>query len=174
MPWPSTKMLKTTDWRQRLALMSGWSTEVVIAAPRSQVWEQVTQFAAYADWNPFVIEAQADFEIGKTIRFLEDLKQFGQHWIEATFLTIEPPHTLVWQGHFAAPYLFTVRHGFELTALDECQTRFRQTHQNSGLLVPFLALRGIYSISYQGYLNLDQALKARCETVDSQTEVDHV
>ncbi|NEQ42932.1 MAG: SRPBCC domain-containing protein [Leptolyngbya sp. SIOISBB] len=173
MPWPLTKMSKTTVWRQRLALMPGWSTEIVIDAPRSHVWEQVTNFRAYADWNPFVIEAQADFEIGKTIRFLEDLKQFEQHWIEATFLTIEPPHSFAWQGHFAAPYLFTVRHRFELTALGEHQTRFRQTHQNSGLLVPFLALQGIYSVSHQGYLDFDQALKTRCETVGSQMEVDH-
>lgn len=147
----------------RLVLMPGWTTEVVINAPRSQVWQQATHFDAYSEWNPFVIEAHADFAVGKTIRFLEDLKQFGQHWITAEFLAIEPPQSFVWRGHFAAPYLFTVCHYFELEALSETQTRFRQIHKNSGLLIPLLALCGVYGVSHQGYLDFDQALKTHCE-----------
>ncbi|MGD1939904.1 MAG: SRPBCC domain-containing protein [Leptolyngbyaceae cyanobacterium] len=150
--------------QQRLALMKGWTTEVVIQAPPSVVWEQVTDFAAYSDWNPFVLAATAQFEVGQSIRFLEDLKQFGQHWITAKFLAIDPPHSFVWQGHFAAPFLFTVCHTFELAAIADGQTQFRQIHQNSGLLVPWLAWRGIYWVSHQGYLDFDQALKARCES----------
>ena len=150
--------------QQRLALMKGWTTEIVIPASQPVVWEQVTNFATYSDWNPFVIKASAQFEVGKTIQFLEDLKQFGQHWITAEFLAITPPHTFVWQGHFAAPFLFTVRHTFVLEAIADQQTRFRQIHQNSGLLVPWLAWRGIYWVSHQGYLDFDQALKARCES----------
>jgi hypothetical protein len=143
------------NWQQRLALMPGWTTEVVIDAPRSRVWQQVTHFDAYSEWNPFVIAAHADFAVGKTIRFLEDLKQFGQHWITAEFLVIDPPHSFVWRGHFAVPYLFTVCHYFEFAALSDTQTRFRQMHKNSGLLIPFLALCGIYGVSYQGYLDFD-------------------
>ncbi|MEM9119050.1 MAG: SRPBCC domain-containing protein [Cyanobacteria bacterium P01_F01_bin.56] len=163
MTWRPTQPAQMFDWRQRLALMKGWTTEVVIDAPRSHVWEQVTNFTIYSDWNPFVLEAHADFATGKTIHFLEDLKQFGQHWITAEFLAIEPPQSFMWQGHFAAPSLFTVRHGFEFIAVGEHQTRFRQTHQNSGLWVPLLALRGVYVISHQGYREFDQALKQRCE-----------
>ncbi|MGB3138850.1 MAG: SRPBCC domain-containing protein [Nodosilinea sp.] len=148
---------------QRMALMKGWTTEVVIDAPPHTVWEQVTDFASYSDWNPFVLQAEAQFEVGRTIRFLEDLKQFGQHWITAKFLAIDPPHSFVWQGHFAAPFLFTVRHIFEVEAIGEAQTRFRQMHQNSGLLISLLAWRGVYWVSRQGYLAFDQALKARCE-----------
>ncbi|MEO0377595.1 MAG: SRPBCC domain-containing protein [Cyanobacteria bacterium P01_A01_bin.17] len=153
----------TASLQQRLALMKGWTTDVVIQAPQQQVWEQVTDFAHYADWNPFVREAHAQFEVGKTIRFLEDLKQFGQHWITAQFLAIEPPHSFIWKGHFGAPFLFSVRHSFKLEAISEEQTRFSQVHENAGILPPFLAWRGIYTVSYQRYLDYDQALKARCE-----------
>ena len=146
-----------------MALMPGWTTSIEIAAPLQTVWEQVTAFDAYSEWNPFVIEAAARFEVGKTIRFLEDLQQFGQHWIEAEFLEIDPMQQFVWQGHFAAPFLFTVRHSFMFEAIAPNRTRFSQRHENSGLFVPFLAWRGIYSVSHQGYLAFDQALKARCE-----------
>ncbi|MEM0981106.1 MAG: SRPBCC domain-containing protein [Cyanobacteria bacterium P01_H01_bin.58] len=163
----STEIQNLPGLQQRLALMPGWSTEVVIDVPPERVWEQVTHFEGYSEWNPFVIEAQAEFAIGKQIRFLEDLKQFGQHWITAEFLEINPQHSFVWQGYFLAPYLFTVRHYFAIKALSEQQTQFRQIHQNSGLLIPFLALRGIYCISQQRYHDFDQALKARCETLSS-------
>lgn len=156
--------------QQRLALMPGWSTEVVIDAPLKLVWERATHFAGYSEQNPFVVDAHAEFEVGQNIRFLEDLKQFGQHWITAKFLEIDPPYQFVWQGHFAAPFLFTVRHSFKFEALNEQQTRFRQIHQNSGLLILFLALRGVYCVSYRGYLGLDQALKVRCETSPERTD----
>lgn len=149
--------------KQKLALMPGWVVETQIAAPQSQVWQQVTHFAAYAEWNPFVIEAHADFAVGQTIRFLEDLQPFGKHWLMARFLDIHPPHSFVWQGHFVAPFLFTVRHTFTVETIGDCQTRFTQRHQNFGLLVPYLALRGVYLASHQGYCAFNQALKDRCE-----------
>jgi|GEM_PF-530113 len=148
-----------------MSLMKGWKTEVVINAPRQVVWEQVTDFEAYSNWNPFVLEARAEFEIGSKIRFLEDLKQFGQHWIDAQFLSIDPLESFVWQGHFWTPFLFNVRHLFAFEAVSERQTRFIQGHENTGLLIPYLALRGVYCVSYQGYLNYDRALKERCESI---------
>lgn len=150
--------------QQKMALMPGWTTEIIIQAPQQLVWDQATDFEAYSTWNPFVLEAHAEFEVGGTIHFLEDLKQFGRHWIKAQFLSIEPPHSFVWQGHFGAPFLFTVRHPFKFEALGEHQTRFIQGHENSGVLIPYLAWRGIYSVSYQGYLDYNHALKERCET----------
>ncbi|MEM8638014.1 MAG: SRPBCC domain-containing protein [Cyanobacteria bacterium P01_G01_bin.54] len=158
--------------RQKLALMPGWSTEVVIDAPLHWVWEQATDFVGYSEWNPFVLDAEAEFEVGKKIRFLENLKQFGQHWITAKFLEINPPHGFVWQGHFVAPWLFTVRHSFQLEAINNAQTRFKQIHDNAGMFVPFLALRGIYCVSHQGYLDFDQALKVHCETSYQICQVD--
>ena len=72
--------------------------------------EQVTRFESYSEWNPFVLEAHTEFNVGANIHFLEDLKKFGQHWIDAKFMTIEPPNFFVWHGYFGALFLFAVRH----------------------------------------------------------------
>ena len=149
----------------KLSLMKGWRAEVLIDAALLDVWEQVTNFEIYSSWNPFVLAAHGEFEVGKTIRFLEDLKQFGQHWLEAQFLSIDLHSAFVWQGHFAAPFLFTVRHSFIFESLGNAQTRFTQVHENSGLLIPYLAWRGVYAVSYQGYQDYNQALKERCESL---------
>lgn len=155
------------DLRQRMALMGGWTVESVINAPRQVVWENVTQFESYSEWNPFIREAYANFVVGEKIRFLEDLKQFGQHWIEAKFLSIDPFASFVWKGHFGVSFLFTVRHSFLFEMIDEGQTRFIQVHENSGLLIPLLAARGIYCVSHQRYLDFNEALKKKCEAQSS-------
>lgn len=155
--------------QEKMALMKGWSTSVEIEAPQQTVWNKVTDFTSYSKWNPFVVEAHAQFEIGEAVQFLEDLKQFGKHWITAEFLEIDPYHSFIWKGHFAAPFLFTVRHSFVFEAIDQNLTRFSQIHENSGLLIPFLALRGVYCVTHQGYLNFDQALKGQCEASQAQT-----
>lgn len=126
--------------------------------------EQATNFEAYSEWNPLIREAHAEFAVGKQIRFLEDFKQFGQHWLDAKFLSIDP-NSFVWRGHFAAPFLFAVRHSFIFEAVGENQTWFAQIHENSGLLIPFLAWRGIYCVSHQRYLDCNQAFKKRCERI---------
>ncbi|NEP14930.1 MAG: SRPBCC domain-containing protein [Symploca sp. SIO2C1] len=152
---------------QRMSLMKGWTTDIVIDAPRQLVWEQVTNFEAYSDWNPFVLKADAKFEMGGIINFLENLKQFGEYWLKAEFLSIEPPNSFVLQGYFGAPFLFTVRHSFIFETVTEHQTRFTQEHQNSGVLIPYLAWRGIYYVSHQGYLDYNQALKERCDIISA-------
>ena len=160
-----SKANRRSSIRQRMALMKGWSVSVVIEAPQQAVWETVTDFEAYSEWNPFVREASATFEVGGKIRFLEDLKQFGQHWLDATFLSINPFNRFVWKGYFAAPLLFSVRHSFIFESVGEDRTRFTQVHENSGLLIPFLAWRGIYAVSHQRYLDYNEALKNRCENI---------
>ncbi|MGB3294447.1 MAG: SRPBCC domain-containing protein [Phormidesmis sp.] len=160
---PDTQEKEHPTLHQRMSLMKGWTAEILINAPQQVVWEQVTDFEAYPDWNPFVPEAHAEFTVGKKIRFLEDLKQFGQHWLEAEFLSIYSPNNFVWQGYLGAPFLFTVRHSFVFEAISEQQTRFRQIHENAGLLIPYLAWRGVYCVSHQGYLDYNQALKDQCE-----------
>ncbi len=160
-----TQVSNASSLQQRMSLMKGWKTEVVIHAPQQLVWDQVTDFKAYSDWNPFVLKADAQFEVGKAIHFLEDLKQYGQHWLNAKFLSIDPPNTFVWRGHFGASFIFTVCHTFIFETIGEHQTRFTQTHENSGLLIPYLAWRGVYCVSHQGYLDYNQALKERCESM---------
>jgi hypothetical protein len=154
---------QSTTLKQKLSLMPGWTVETLIDTPQQHVWQQLTDFAAYSTWNPFVLQAQANFEVGQTIRFLEDLQQFGQHWLSARFLAIDPPHSFVWQGYFGAPFLFSVRHTFTVEAINDHQTRFTQRHQNAGLLIPYLAWRGVYVVSHQGYLAFNRALKEHCE-----------
>jgi hypothetical protein len=164
----SATCFDTPTLSQKLALIPGWTVDIVIQAPVQPVWDIVSDFDAYRHWNPFVLKASAEFRVGGKIHFLEDLERFGQHWLNAKFLSIDAPNSFVWQGYFGASFLFAVRHSFIFEAINEHETHFTQVHENSGLLIPYLALRGVYYVSRQGYINYNQALKERCESPRSR------
>jgi hypothetical protein len=48
--------------------MPGWTVSTLIHAPQQVVWEQLTDFSAYTHWNPFMLEAQADFVTSGSIK----------------------------------------------------------------------------------------------------------
>jgi hypothetical protein len=146
-------------------LLEGWVTEIVINAPKKFVWDKIIDFEAYQDWNPFVLEAKAEFKVGSEIHFLENLQEFGTHWITARFLSIEEPDEFIWQGNAIAGFLFQVRHGFKLESIDEKQTRFVHSHRHKGLLLPYLYHRGVFQRSKQGYIDFNEALKKLCEEI---------
>lgn len=43
-------------------------------------------------------------------------------------------------------------------AIADGKIRFEQKHENLGLLIPYLAWRGVYLVSWQGYIDFDRAL----------------
>jgi hypothetical protein len=145
------------------SLLAGWVTEIIINAPQKLVWDKLVDFEAYKDWNPFVREAIAEFQVGSKIHFLEDLQEFGQHWITAKFIFIQAPDEFVWQGNVFADFLFKVRHGFKLESINEQQTSFIHSHQHTGLLLPYLDSRGVFQRSREGYIQYNEALKILCE-----------
>jgi hypothetical protein len=152
--------------KQQNPLLKGWVTEITIDAPQQKVWDRLVDFGSYPHWNPFMLEAHATLEVGSTIRFLETLQEFGEHWITAKFQVIQSPEVLVWQGHIYAPFLFNVRHSFRLEFISETQTHLVHSHRHTGWLLPMLAHCGVFDRSYQGYLRFNEALKHQCETSD--------
>lgn len=146
------------------SLLPGWVTEIIINSPKQDVWNKLVDFANYNEWNPFVLEATADFRVGGKIRFLEDLQEFGKHWLTATFLDIQEPDRFLWQGNYMADFVFRVRHGFKLESISNEQTRFIHSHENGGLLIYYLNYRGVFSRSREGYFRYNEALKKLCES----------
>lgn len=145
------------------SLLEGWVTEIIINASKQFVWNKLVDFEAYKDWNPFILEASAEFKVGSKILFLEDLQEFGKHWITAKFLLIQEPDEFFWQENVFPGFLFKVRHGFNLESINEKQTRFIHSHRHTVLLLPYLDRRGVFQRSREGYIRCNEALKKFCE-----------
>jgi hypothetical protein len=39
-------------------------TEIIINAPKPFLWDKLVDFESYKDWNPFILEARAEFKVG--------------------------------------------------------------------------------------------------------------
>lgn len=139
------------------------NTEIEINASISTVWETLTDFASYIDWNPFITKATSEFIIGSTIEFVEDIPDRGQFNIKAIFTQIDPNRSFNWKGHYIAPFILQVNHYFILEPLGKAQTRFLHGQKHTGILVPLLFWQHHFDHLQQGYISMNQALKIRCE-----------
>jgi len=55
---------------------------VDVQAPADVVWEVLTDFARYGEWNPFVVECQTALKPGAPIEMAVALKNKPQHVVE--------------------------------------------------------------------------------------------
>lgn len=71
------------------------SETVTIAAPAELVWEVLTDFARYGEWNEFCPSIDAELKIGSPVKMQVDLGMGLQEQVE--YITcIEPPRMITW------------------------------------------------------------------------------
>lgn len=143
--------------------MNSIRTEIKINASVSTVWQTLTDFQSYVDWNPFILKAMADFAVGSTIEFVEDIPNRGQFTIKAIFTQIEPNQRFSWRGHYIAPFILQVNHYFILEPLGEARTRFLHGQSQTGILVPLLSWQNHFERLQEAYILMNEALRVRCE-----------
>jgi hypothetical protein len=136
-------------------------TTVEIDAPPAAVWEVLTDFPAYGEWNPFIrsIEGTAN-EGGRLTVRLEPPDGKGMT-ITPTVLTAEPERELRWKGRLLVPGLFDGEHSFRIEPLDGQRSRFVHGERFTGILVGFV--KGVLGKTEAGFEQMNAALKQRVE-----------
>jgi hypothetical protein len=136
------------------------STAMLIAAPPERVWEVLTDFALYPEWNPFIITADGEPRVGQRLLATFRPPGGGVQTFRPVVFRVEAPHALVWRGSLPIPGLFTGEHSFLLTR-ENAGTRFRNEETFSGLLAPFLGK--LFRPTEEGFHQMNAALKDRAE-----------
>jgi hypothetical protein len=136
--------------------------ETAIKASPGRVWEILTDFAAYPEWNPFIPRITGSAEPGS--RLDVQLQPPGGRGMRMhpTVVAAAPSRELSWLGHLGIPGLFDGEHRFRIEALGTDRVRFVQEERFTGLLAP-LVLRFIERGTRQGFESMNQALKSRAE-----------
>ncbi len=109
-------------------------TVAFIPATPARVWAVLTDFDAYADWNPLNIRASGVARSGGKIRttFVNPAGRPGATVTQTvTLTTFEPQRALAWSGN--VPLLFHGRHHFTLTPEGE-GTRLVHGEDMGGLI----------------------------------------
>ena len=137
-------------------------TEIEIQASPDRVWEALTDFAAYPDWNPFIVQAAGQPVSGARLELQMQLPGRRPTTFRPKVLEAAPAHRLRWLGHLLVPGLFDGEHTFAIEPSGPGQVRLTQQEEFRGLLAP-LILALIAKPTQEGFHQMNQALKARVE-----------
>ena len=143
-------------------------TEIEIGASAERVWQILTDFASYPEWNPFVRRISGEAEAGARIEvYLQPSGGRGMTF-RPTILNAERSRELCWLGKLFIPGLFDGEHVFQIEHLAENRVRFVQRESFRGLLTPLL-LRMLENDTRRGFEEMNAALKSRAEAAAQAT-----
>src|SRR4029453_4295080 len=89
-------------------------TEIEIQASPDRVWEALTDFAAYPDWNPFIVQATGQPVPGSRLELQMRLPGRRPMAFRPEVLEAAPARRLRWLGRLLVPGLFAGDHTFAL------------------------------------------------------------
>lgn len=137
-------------------------TEIVIAASPQAIWQALTDFPAYAAWNPCIPKAAGEARVGSRLDVeiaWPGLKR-GPYALQV--LHAQPARELRWLGHLGRPGLMDGDHRFVIEPLDSGRSRLIQSERFQGWLVPLMA-PWLGRNVLVGFERMNAALKARVE-----------
>jgi hypothetical protein len=135
--------------------------EIEIDAPAARVWQVVSDFGRYVEWNPFILRAAGEQRVGERLDITIVAPGMKPVGFRPRVLDLEPGRLIRWKGEYKVPGLFDGRHALIVDPLDEGRSRFTTHEDVSGILLPFLGK--VMAASQQGFEAMARALKERAE-----------
>src|SRR5829696_7101171 len=113
-------------------------TEIDVNGSAERVWDVLTSFEAYRDWNPFIRRIDGVLAPGARLSVRIHPPGGKAMTFRPTVLRVEPDRLLSWRGRTLVPGLFDGEHVFELQPAGAGRVRFVHRETFRGLLVPLL------------------------------------
>ena len=136
-------------------------TEIQIQAGPEKIWQILTDFSKYPEWNPFITLAIGKVEVGARVEITvpSGSKEMKLH---CKVVKAEPRQVLSWKYHIISPLLFKGVHSLNIEPMGSNYCRFVDQEVFKGLLVPLQA-KDIDTNSRHGFEAMDKALKLRAQ-----------
>ncbi|GAA0488715.1 SRPBCC domain-containing protein [Streptomyces stramineus] len=136
-------------------------THIDIAAPALRVWQVLTDFASYAQWNPFIVSAKGTPEAGAVLENV--LVNNGTTMrFRARVRAAVPGQELRWLGHLWVPRLLDGEHAFLIEETGPDSVRLTQAETFTGALVAVPFVRRKLDV-HDAFAAMNTALKQRAE-----------
>ena len=142
--------------------MKELNCEIDIQASDEGVWQLLTDFASFPQWNPFIRRASGEPKTGTRLEVTMQPSGARGMTFRPTVLKAEPKRELRWLGHLLIPGLFDGEHSSTIEPLEANHVRFVQRERFTGILVPLFA-HGLDTDTRRGFEEMNQALKMRAE-----------
>ncbi len=138
------------------------SVTTEINAPVEVVWAQLTDTAAFADWNPFMPRLDGALSEGARLEVRITPPGAKGMTFRPTVTAVNEGRRLEWLGRFVVPGLFDGRHSFTLEPT-AAGTHLTQEETFTGVLVPLMA--STLTKTESGFQQMNEALKERVERI---------
>ncbi len=142
------------------------STE--IDAPAERVWQVVSDFARYPEWNPFIVRAAGEQRPGARLAVRIVAPGVRAVTFRPRVLDLQPGRLIRWKGRLLLPGLFDGRHALSVDPLGDGRARFTTHEEVTGILLPFLGK--VMKASQEGFAQMAAAVKARAESLQAEAE----
>ncbi|MEL6256567.1 MAG: SRPBCC domain-containing protein [Bacteroidota bacterium] len=133
------------------------TTSIRIEASPEVVWNILTDFEAYPEWNPFIKKIEGEVAVGNKIK-----AKITDMIFKPKILAFDDMQKLEWIGRLGIPGFFDGRHYFILKDNGDGSTTLIHGEYFKGFLVPFLKKKLMVDTK-AGFESMNQALKARSE-----------
>ena len=139
------------------------SSEIQINSSAQRVWELITNFDDFPQWNPFIRRASGEIKTGAKLEvFIQPSGTKGMTF-RPKVLKVNINRELRWLGRLYLPWLFDGEHAFTIEPLNESSVTFIQNEKFIDLLVPFSG--SLLHDTLRGFGEMNEALKQRAETI---------
>ncbi len=138
------------------------TTEIDIDVPAARVWEVLTDFASYPQWNPMIRRAHGELRAGARLEVRFEPEGSRGHTFRPKLLSVEPGRELRWLGWPRFPGLFDSEHYWIMEELPDGSTHLLHGTYIYGLLAP-LAGKAMIRASRGPFKDMNRAHKRRAE-----------
>ena len=140
-------------------------TEITINAAKEKIWQELTNFSAYPSWNPFAKSIQGELSSGSTLAVTIDVPNSGIMKFKPRVIDVQANKSFSWQGKLLVKGVFDGRHSFEIQEKSEQECLLIHKEDFSGIMVP-MVWKKLDVNSRLGFMNMNKALKERCEATE--------
>ena len=138
------------------------TTEIDIDVPVARVWEVLTDFASYPQWNPMIRRADGELRVGARLVVRFEPEGSRGHTFRPKLLVVEPGRELRWLGWPRIPGLFDSEHYWIMQELPDGSTHLLHGTYIYGLFAP-LAGKAMIRASRGPFEDMNRAHKQRAE-----------
>ena len=110
-------------------------TEILIEAQPKKVWEILTDFENYPEWNSFVKSIEGNIKVGNTISVRIEPPNGNGLTFKPVVVAYDVQKELRWLGKFFIKGVFDGEHQFKLIDNKNGTTTFIQSETFTGILV---------------------------------------
>jgi len=136
-------------------------SEIQINASSSVVWDILTDFEKFGEWNPFIKEISGTLKEESELRiFIEPPNSKGMEF-KPTLKKVETEKKIQWLGKIWIPKLFDGEHSWTINQIDDNIVLFIQKERFTGIFIPFFSK--LLKNTKSGFEMMNQNLKQRAE-----------